>query len=85
MPRALKTVSRAFEAYHGHAGVQRCGDWCRHFEPLDPLRWDGFGRCVHPLSLRNGIVFSVRAECAVGEVFIEPVGDQGASSGASVK
>lgn len=53
--------------YHGHSGVQRCGDWCRHFVSLDEMRWEGFGRCVHPLSLRNGEVFSVRRECRVGE------------------
>lgn len=53
--------------FHGHSGVQLCGDWCRHFVPLDENRWDGFGRCVHPLSLRNGQVFSVAHDCAVGE------------------
>ena len=53
--------------YHGHAGIQPCGDWCRHFEPLDQNRWPGYGRCVHPLSLRCGQVFRAVHECAVGE------------------
>lgn len=53
--------------YRGHSGVQQCGDWCRHFESLDPDRWPGYGRCVHPLSLRSGQVFSVGHECTVGE------------------
>jgi len=51
---------------HGDAGVQRCGDWCRHFQPLDPERWEGFGRCAHPLSLRSGHVFSEGHDCAFG-------------------
>jgi hypothetical protein len=55
------------EPYRGHAGVQRCGDWCRHFMSLDEDCWPGFGRCVHPLSVRNGQVFRAGPECAVGE------------------
>jgi hypothetical protein len=55
-------------AYQGNAGVQACGDWCRHFEGLDQANWEGFGRCVHPLSPRAGQVFSQRHECALGEV-----------------
>jgi hypothetical protein len=57
-------------AYRGHAGVQRCGDWCRHFVSLDEDRWPGFGRCVHPLSLRNGQVFRTGHECTVGEATV---------------
>ena len=53
--------------YHGSAGTQPCGDWCRHFEPLDEDRWPGCGRCVHPLSVRSGQVFSGGHECTVGE------------------
>ncbi|HSI08648.1 MAG: hypothetical protein ACAH89_12515 [Rariglobus sp.] len=53
--------------YHGHAGTQVCGDWCRHFDPLDQDLWAGYGRCVHPLSLRSGQVFRVGHECTVGE------------------
>lgn len=53
--------------YRGKSGTQRCGDWCRHFEPLDQDRWPGYGRCLHPLSLRHGEVFMVGHECTVGE------------------
>ena len=53
--------------FHGKAGIQSCGDWCRHFEPLDEDRWPGYGRCLHPLSLRRGEVFIVGHECTVGE------------------
>ena len=53
--------------FHGKAGTQRCGDWCRHFETLDDERWPGYGRCLHPLSLRRGEVFMVGHECTVGE------------------
>jgi hypothetical protein len=55
------------KVYHGHAGIQPCGDWCRHFTPLDQDRWPGYGRCVHPLSLRHGQVFHAGPECRVGE------------------
>jgi hypothetical protein len=60
----------------GHSGVQPCGDWCRHFELLDQDRWEGFGRCVHPLSLRSGQVFSTQHECWAGtaEVDLEEEG-----------
>lgn len=63
-----KRMKTTREGYQGHAGIQRCGDWCRHFEELDQNLWPGFGRCVHPLSLRSGQVFSTGHECRVGEV-----------------
>jgi hypothetical protein len=58
-------------AYRGRSGVQRCGDWCRHYVPLDEDRWPGYGRCVHPLSLRNGQVFHPGHDCAVGEAAVD--------------
>lgn len=62
-----RNAETAAGAYRGHAGVQRCGDWCRHYVPLDEERWPGFRRCVDPLSLRNGEVFRGGPECSVGE------------------
>jgi hypothetical protein len=56
--------------FHGHSGVQRCGDWCRHFEALDENSWPGYGRCVHPLSLRKGQVIHSGHECTVGEAVV---------------
>jgi hypothetical protein len=66
MPNHQTTEAKT-GGYRGHAGMQRCGDWCRHYVALDQDRWPGFGRCVHPLSLLNGEVFRAGPECAVGE------------------
>lgn len=63
--------------YQGKSGVQRCGDWCRHFEALDPDRWPGYGHCLHPLSLRHGEVFRVGHECTVGEAPMDLPSDSG--------
>lgn len=65
-----ENAGEAEGAYRGHAGVQRCGDWCRHYVVLDEERWPGFGRCVHPLSLRSGQVFRTGHECTVGEATV---------------
>lgn len=65
---ARRFNDRTLASLPGYAGIQRCGDWCRHYQALSGERWEGFARCVNPLSPRHGAVFSVEHECEVGAV-----------------
>ena len=65
---ARRFDDRTLASLPGYAGMQRCGDWCRHYQGLSGERWEGFARCVNPLSPRHGVVFSVEHECELGAV-----------------